>query len=149
VLSRCSAVLADQTSDGVPALDPGSYIDGLAGFVQGRSLVPCLMGPVGVVVSGVLGQDAPEVLLAVDQHVIEALAAKRARVPFRERICPRRADGSLDDLRAVAGEDLIECRSELATSIADEEPEAACPVAGIHEQAAGLPSGPGFGGVGR
>src|ERR1039457_4262468 len=39
-LSGCSPVLADQASDGVPALDPGSDIDGLAGFVQWRSLLP-------------------------------------------------------------------------------------------------------------
>jgi hypothetical protein len=59
----------------VPALDAGSDVDGLAGFVRGRSLLPRLMGAVGVVVPGVLGQDGPVMLLAVDQHVIEALAA--------------------------------------------------------------------------
>src|SRR5215467_1396483 len=50
--------------------------------------------------------------------------------------------------RAVAGEDLIECRGELAVSVADQEPEAACPVTEIHEQVAGLLGGPGSGGVG-
>ena len=89
MLSGCSPVLADQARDGVPALDPGSGIDGLAGLVQWRSLLPCLMGSVGVVMSRVLGQDAPEMPLTVDQHVIETLAAQRAHIPFREGICPR------------------------------------------------------------
>jgi hypothetical protein len=34
VLSGCSAILADQASEGVLAFDPGSEIDGLAGFLQ-------------------------------------------------------------------------------------------------------------------
>src|ERR1039457_5449110 len=89
VLSGCSAILADPASDCVLAFDPGSEIDGLAGFSQWRSLLPRLMGPVRVVMSRVLGQDAPEMLLAVDQHVIETLAAQRSHIPFRERICPR------------------------------------------------------------
>jgi hypothetical protein len=33
VLSGCSVILADQASDGVLAFDPGSEIDGLAGFL--------------------------------------------------------------------------------------------------------------------
>jgi hypothetical protein len=35
--------------------------------------------PVPVVVPGILGQDLAEMLLAEDQHMIQALAAKRAR----------------------------------------------------------------------
>lgn len=89
MLSGCSPVLADKASGGVRALDPGGDVDGLAGFVQWRSLLSRLAGPAGVVMSRVLGQDTPEMLLAVHQHVIEALAAQRARVPFRGRVCPR------------------------------------------------------------
>jgi hypothetical protein len=37
----------------------------------------------------VLGQDASEMLLAIDQQVVEALAAQRAHIPLREGICPR------------------------------------------------------------
>ena len=88
VLSGCSAILADQASDGVLAFDPGSEIDGLAGFLQRRSLLPRLMGPVRVVMSRVLGQDAPEMLLAVDQHVIETLAAQRSHIPVQRKNLP-------------------------------------------------------------
>jgi hypothetical protein len=54
---RCSPVFADQAADGLPALDMGGDIDGLARFVQRRPLVLRLMGPVTVVVLGVQVQD--------------------------------------------------------------------------------------------
>jgi hypothetical protein len=41
---------------------------------------------VAVVVPGVLGQDAAEMLLADDQHVVGALVAQRSREPLRERV---------------------------------------------------------------
>ena len=40
----------------------------------------------------VLGEHLSQVLLAEDQHVIQALAAKRAHKPLRERVRPRRLD---------------------------------------------------------
>jgi hypothetical protein len=55
-----------------------------------RSLLKALVWTVAVVVLGVLGQDAAQFLLAEDQHVIEALAAKRPREPLRERVRLRR-----------------------------------------------------------
>lgn len=45
-----------------------------------------MMGPAGVVMSRVLGLDAPEMLLGVDQQVIETLAAQRAHMALRERM---------------------------------------------------------------
>src|SRR5215472_6942359 len=72
--SGCSPVLADQALDDVGALDAGGHIGRLAGFVQRRSLFPRLVRPMLVVVPRVLGQDPPEVSLAVDQQVVEALA---------------------------------------------------------------------------
>ena len=72
--SGCSPVLADQAVDGLPALDPGSHIDRLTGLVQRRSLFPRLVGPMFVVVLRVLGEDLPQVLFAVDQEVVKALA---------------------------------------------------------------------------
>jgi hypothetical protein len=87
VLSGCSPVLVDQAFYGVPALDSGGGIDGVAGLVLRRSLLPCLLGPVAVVMSRVLGQNAPEVPLTVDQQVIETLAAQRTR-PCTSRASP-------------------------------------------------------------
>jgi hypothetical protein len=56
-------------------LDPCGHINGLAGFAQRRSLPQRLVRPVAVVMPCILGQDLPEVPLAEDQQVIEALAA--------------------------------------------------------------------------
>ena len=71
----CPPVLADQALGGLSALDPGGHIDRLAGLVQRGSLFPQLVGSMIVVVLRVLGQDVPKVLFAVDQQVVEALAA--------------------------------------------------------------------------
>jgi hypothetical protein len=56
------------------ALDRGGQVDRLAGLVQRWSLSSRLVGPVIVVVLGVLGQDPPKVLFAVDRQMVEALA---------------------------------------------------------------------------
>jgi hypothetical protein len=61
--------------DGLSAPDPGGHVDRLTGLVQRGSLFPRLVGSMIVVVLCVLGQDAPKVLFAVDQQVVEALAA--------------------------------------------------------------------------
>jgi hypothetical protein len=70
-----SSVLADQTADDLCAFDPGGHIDSLAGFVLRRSLVQRLVRPVAVIVPRELGQHLSQMLLAEDQHVIQALAA--------------------------------------------------------------------------
>ena len=74
--------------DGLPAFDPGGHIDRLTGLVQRRSVVPRLVGPVFVVMLRVLGEDLPQVLFAVDQKMVKALAPQRSRIPLRKRISP-------------------------------------------------------------
>ena len=64
------------------ALNPGGHIDRLAGLVQRRSLFPRLVRPVFVIVPRVRGEDLPEVLFAVDQEVVEALAAPSCVSPL-------------------------------------------------------------------
>jgi len=46
----------------------------------------CQRVPATAIELHVLGQDIAEMPLAEDQHVIQALAAKRAHDPFRVRI---------------------------------------------------------------
>jgi hypothetical protein len=58
-----------------------------------------------MVVSEIAGQDATEVALAEDEHVIQALAPDRADEPLHERVLPRalRRDedfGWVGDLRS-------------------------------------------------
>jgi hypothetical protein len=54
------------------------------------------------------GQHVAKMLLAEDEHVIEALAAKCPNEPLRERVRPRQPDRRLDHPRAVPGEDAVE-----------------------------------------
>ena len=77
-----SAIFADQATEDLPALDPGSDVNGAAGMPR-RFLLQALVRAMSVVVAGELGQDLAEMLLAEDQDVIEALAAKRADEPLR------------------------------------------------------------------
>jgi hypothetical protein len=64
----------DQARDSSAALDHSRDVDWLVGIVQRRSLVAGLVSPMGVVVPFVVGQHPPQVLFAVDQQVVEALA---------------------------------------------------------------------------
>ena len=56
------------------ALDPAGDADRLARLVQRIPLLARLVRPMFVVMPCVLGEDPPEVLFAVDQQVVEALA---------------------------------------------------------------------------
>ena len=115
-----SAILADQAAEDLPALDSGSDIDGAA-CLQRSLLLQALMWPISVVVPGVLGQDLTEMPLAEDRHVVQALAAQRAREPLGECVRPRRPDRGLDHPRAVPGEDAVECGGELAVPVTNQE----------------------------
>jgi hypothetical protein len=77
-------VFADQPADDAPALDPGGDIDDAAWLAQRGLLSQALVRTVAVIVPRVLGQHLPQVLLADDQHMIQAFAAKRAHEPLRE-----------------------------------------------------------------
>lgn len=74
-------VFADQAAEDLPSLDPGGHIGRLAGLPLRRLLLQPLVRPVAVIVPGVLGQDAAQMPLAEDQHVVQALAAQRAHQP--------------------------------------------------------------------
>jgi hypothetical protein len=122
-------VFADQTAENLPSLDPGGDIHGMPGLSLRRFLLQALVRSVPVVMPGVLGQDAAEVPLAKDQHVVQAFAAQRAHEPLRERVRPRRPDRCPYHPRAIPGEDPVECGGELAVPVADQEPELPGPLA--------------------
>ncbi|WP_158309731.1 hypothetical protein, partial [Saccharopolyspora spinosa] len=62
--------------------------------------------------------------------------------PFRKTVRPRAARGSLDYADACIGEDRFERRGELAGPISQEGPEFGDAIAEVHQQVAGLLSGP-------
>jgi hypothetical protein len=59
----------------------------------GRVLVQREVGTRLMVVAEVSGQDAAEVSLAEDEHVVQTLAPDRADEPLREGILPRALGG--------------------------------------------------------
>ena len=84
------AILADQAAEDLPTLDPGGDIDGMARLMLRRFLLQALVRTVAIVMLGVLGQDAAEVPLAEDQHVVRALTPKRPHEPLRVGVGPHR-----------------------------------------------------------
>ncbi len=83
-------VFADQATEDLPALDPDGDVDDTAGLAQRGFLLQRLVRTMAVVVPRVLGQHLPQVPLAEDQHMVQALAAKRTHEPLRESVGPRR-----------------------------------------------------------
>ena len=70
-------VLTDQAAKDLPTLDPGRDVDRVSGLPR-RFLLRALMRTVTVIVAGELGQHLAEMPLAEDQHMVQALTAKRA-----------------------------------------------------------------------
>jgi len=82
-------VFADQAAEDLLPLDPGGDIDGSAGPPR-RFLLQALVRPMPVIVAGELGYYLAEMPFAEDQHMIQALTAKRAREPLGQCIGARR-----------------------------------------------------------
>ena len=109
----------------------------------GSVLVEREMGARLMVVGEVAGQDAAEVSLAENEHVIQALAPDRADEPLRERVLPwalRRREDLLDPHALHAVPELLTV--DLVT-IAEEIGRRGLVREGVHD----LLGGPGGGGV--
>ena len=91
----------------------------------GRSLLAGLVGPVLVVMAGLLAEDRSKVPFVVDEHQVGALGSCGAYPSVRvagRAWCLR---WGLDRLHALAGEDLVEGAGELGVAVPDEEAEGA------------------------
>ena len=95
-----------------------------------------------VVVRLVLGQDAPQMSFAEDQHPVGDLRPGCEHEPFRISIRARSSRRDLHNLDAGAGQGRIERRGELPSPVADQEPEARGPVTEIHQEIADLLGSP-------
>ena len=113
------------------------------GLLVGQALLAGLVGPVPVVMAGVLAEDRPEVAFVVDEHPVGALGSCCAYPSLGVTIRSRRPRWGHHYFRALAREDLVERVGELPGAVADEEAEGSGPVAEVHDQVGGLLSGPG------
>jgi len=95
-----------------------------------------------VVVGLVPGQDRPQVSFADDQHPFDDLGPGGEHEPLRKGIRTRAPGRDLYRFAAGAGQRRVEGRSELASPVADQEPEVRGAVAGIHHKIADLLCGP-------
>jgi uncharacterized membrane protein len=91
-----------------------------------------------VVVARVRVQRSAQVPPIRDEHPVDDLRADSAHEPLRVRVGPWVARSDLAHGDAGIGQHRVERGSELATSVADEEPEPLGPLAQVHEQVAGL-----------
>src|SRR5256885_12081260 len=99
--------------------------------------MPRLVRPVPVVMPGIGSQHGPQMALAVDQHPVCALSPYGPYPPLRITVRPRRPRRDLHDSNALAGEHIIERRSELGVAVPDEEAKRADPVPDVYQQVAG------------
>ena len=97
---------------------------------------------VTVVVAGVPSEDRPQVPLVIDEHPVGALGARGSHPPLGIAVGPRRPRRSPDGLHALTGEDLVEGAGELGVAAADEEAELGDLATEVHDEVAGLLSGP-------
>ena len=101
------------------------------------------MGPVPVVMGGVLAENRPQMPFVVDEHPVGAFGSCGAYPPLGIAVRTRGPRRGLHYLHALAAEDLVERTGELGVTVPGEEAEGAGPIAELHEQIAGLLRGPG------
>ena len=101
------------------------------------------MGPLGVVVRGVLGQHPAQVSLAEDQYPIGDFGADGQHEAFGKAVRPRTAGRDHDHLDPRIGQHRVERGRELSRAIANEEPEPSDVLAEVHHEVAGLLGGQG------
>ena len=84
-------------------------------------LPECTVRSAGVVVSQVLGENLPQVVLIDDQKPVENLPAQGADDPFADRVRLGRLRRAGDNPDAVCGEHSVEGAGELARAVPDQE----------------------------
>jgi hypothetical protein len=84
-------------------------------------LLAGLVGPVLVVMAGVLAEYQPQVPFVVDEQPIGALGSCGAYPPRGVTVRPRRPRRGLHYSQALTGEDLVEDGRELGVTVPDQE----------------------------
>jgi hypothetical protein len=92
--------------------------------------------------SNVLREYHTQVPLAEDQHAVSKFGSKSAHEPFGKTVRPRATRRNPDHADAHIGQDSVERRGELASSVSNEEPELSGAITEIHDQVADLLRGP-------
>lgn len=142
-------IFVDQAAEALMSDDFDIPRFGLGWWSQWGSLGEGPVWPVVIEVHFVLGEHSRQVAGVEDQYPVEDLATQAADPALHDRVRARRPDRSLDDTDALAGEHLIERRSELRVPIADQEPEGGDTITQVHHQVPGLLGDPVRSGMSR
>ena len=106
------------------------------------------MGPVGVVVVDVVGDEVFELALVPDDGAVKKLSAQGADPTFGERVGHWDANRGAQDLETLGSEDLVEVAGELAGAVSQKCSGVGEPLWVTQEQVAGGLGGPCAGRVG-
>ena len=98
--------------------------------------------PLTVVVSNVFREHRMQVPLTEDQHAVGEFGSDGADEPFGETVPLRAAWRNSDYLYAHIGKDGVEGCGELASPVANEDPELGHAIAQIHHEVADLLGSP-------
>src|SRR6266568_3460596 len=123
---RDQVILVDETAETVPAPNAGGDCFRIRPSPDldspGRPEREASVRPLIVVVPHVLVENALKMTPTPEQHPVQTLLPDRPHPALRERVGIRRLDRGLDNLDAVADEDIIEGPSELAIAVTNQEP---------------------------
>jgi hypothetical protein len=107
-----------------------------SGVIVRDALADALVGPGGVVMLLVVGQDGTQVRIAQDYGPVEEFTAQSADEAFADCVHPRRLHGGAHDRDAGGLENGIEGSSEVRSAVADQEPEVREPLAEVQGEVA-------------
>src|SRR6266516_5513556 len=123
---RDLVVLVNQATEAIPAPNAGGSRHHIRPSPDldspGRPEREASVRPLIVVVPHVLVENALKMTPTPEQRPVQTLLPDRPHPALRDRVGVRRLDRGLDNLDAVADEDIIEGPSELAVPVANKEP---------------------------
>ena len=108
----------------VKAVEDGAHQDATGELWRARNgllLADALVWPCLIVEDDERGEQAPEVLVAKDEDVVEQLPPERAHEALSEGVHVRRAYGAADDLRSGGLEDRCESDTQLPITVSDQD----------------------------
>jgi hypothetical protein len=130
-------ILVDEAAANVVTMDAIGGRDGRNSLTRGYLEIDAAVRPSAVVMADVLSKDSLEVVMAEDEHPIEAFGPDGSHPALRVGVGSRRTNRGLSHTDAFGKEHLVEAGRELGVPIADQELDGASPISQIAKEVAG------------